>query len=438
MTLDCIVVGIDGSANAQRALAWAITLAEPTGARVVAVHALGLLDRLGGTPVPTAANRSDIESEFRDQWCAALDTAGVASERIAANGSPADVILAVAVAERADLVVVGERGTSTTPTRMLGSTSHRVLAGCDVPVLVVPEPRRCLSPRRRRPPHSRAGSRTGGSPTSSSPTAASCTCDRARSVTATPSSTSTRACRITPATCDSAAPTSSNRAGELESAATVDLDHHFSVGRGARRPDRGRGRVLPRRRRARRGGVRGGRQPAGSRARHDHARILAAAAREQGIHRFIAWVMASNSRMLRVFRTAGFEIQKTTGAGSVEITFDIEPTPGSVSAQQAREHAAEAQSIARLLCPKSIAGDRRQPSTGLDRSCRVPQSHRRRVRGSGVSGEPARPVRWPGVKAYPSVTDIPDQVDLAVILTPASTAIDVVQDCAAKGVAGWW
>lgn len=139
-----IVVGVDGSANAHRALEWAVGLARPVGARVTAVHALGLLDRIGATRVPAAANRDAIVEEFCTRWCAPLDTAGVEHERVVLDGPPADVILAAAAERGADLVVVGERGTGgqggTSGSVTLGSTSRRVIEGSDRPVLVVPEP----------------------------------------------------------------------------------------------------------------------------------------------------------------------------------------------------------------------------------------------------------------------------------------------------------
>lgn len=138
--LRCVVVGVDGSANARHALDWAIALAEPVRATVVAVHALGLLDRLGDERVPTAQHRDEIEAEFRDRWCGPLDGAGVAEARVARDGPPADVVLAVAEEHDADLVVVGERGIGGGPARVLGSTSRRVLEGADRPVLIVPAP----------------------------------------------------------------------------------------------------------------------------------------------------------------------------------------------------------------------------------------------------------------------------------------------------------
>jgi len=41
-----------------------------------------------------------------------------------------------------------------------------------------------------------------------------------------------------------------------------------------------------------------------------------------------------------------------------------------------------------------------------------------------------------GIKAYPSIKDVPDRVDLAVIITPAPTVPGVIAECAAAGVKG--
>ena len=134
-----IVVGVDGSENATHALDWAVAIARPHGARITAVHALGLLDRLAHERVATGTHREEITEEFARDWCAALDDAGVPDERIVVDGPPADVILTTAAERGADLVVVGERGTGGAAPE-LGSTSRRVLESATVPVLVVPRP----------------------------------------------------------------------------------------------------------------------------------------------------------------------------------------------------------------------------------------------------------------------------------------------------------
>ena len=145
---------------------------------------------------------------------------------------------------------------------------------------------------------------------------------------------------------------------------------------------------------------------------------LAAAALEQGIHQFVAWVLSGNQKMLKVFRSAGFEIHKTSDGGTVEITFDIAPTPGSIAARQAREHAAEASSIARLLRPRSIAviGANREPGS-------IGHAVFRNLIDGEFTG-PVYPVNShagsvAGVRAYQSVQEIPDRSTSRSSSTPA-------------------
>ncbi len=41
-----------------------------------------------------------------------------------------------------------------------------------------------------------------------------------------------------------------------------------------------------------------------------------------------------------------------------------------------------------------------------------------------------------GIRAYPSISDVPEQVDLAVIVTPAPTVPDLIEECVQNGVKG--
>src|SRR5664279_2313732 len=82
---------------------------------------------------------------------------------------------------------------------------------------------------------------------------------------------------------------------------------------------------------------------------------LAAAAQERGIRRFTAEVLSQNTKMLRVFIDAGYAVPREYDSGVVDLVFDIEPTEKSRAVMTAREHRAEARSIARLLSPRSIA-----------------------------------------------------------------------------------
>jgi len=136
-----IVVGADGSAEAREALRWTARLAGPWHAEVVVVHAVGLLEALDGRLVAAHHEQARIERVVADQWCTPLRGTGCSHRVVVRDGVPADVLRQVAVAEAADLVVVGSRGIGATPGLALGSTSLHLLQLAPCPVLVVTAPR---------------------------------------------------------------------------------------------------------------------------------------------------------------------------------------------------------------------------------------------------------------------------------------------------------
>lgn len=138
-----IVVGVDGSDNSRVAVEWAARLAAGLGARVVAVHALGLLERLepGAAPAPAEAHRAEIEQLFAEDWCEPLLAAGVEHRGDLRYGPPVQVMLDAAEEAGADMVVVGSRGRGASNSALLlGSTSSRLANTSPRPVLIVPLP----------------------------------------------------------------------------------------------------------------------------------------------------------------------------------------------------------------------------------------------------------------------------------------------------------
>lgn len=134
-----VVVGLDGSSNAQAALDVAADLARSLDAELAVFHALGLMTVIEGQHVPSEGRRDDIERLLRRDWCRSLQ--GDAMLRWRAEivyGSPADVLLNMGRELSASFVVVGSRGIG--GDRSLGSTSHHVVHNCDRPVVVVPHP----------------------------------------------------------------------------------------------------------------------------------------------------------------------------------------------------------------------------------------------------------------------------------------------------------
>jgi len=162
---------------------------------------------------------------------------------------------------------------------------------------------------------------------------------------------------------------------------------------------------------------------------------LAAAARERGIKRFVAEVLAENSRMVRVFTDAGYSAKYEYDSGVVHLTFPIAPTEQSRAVAFERERRAEARSIERMLTPGSVAviGASTDPK-------KIGHVVFANLMAYGFAG-PVYPVHPEarhigGVRAYPTVLDVPDDVDLAVVAVPAPGVIDVVEQCGHKGVRG--
>ncbi|MBO0731616.1 MAG: GNAT family N-acetyltransferase, partial [Acidimicrobiaceae bacterium] len=103
---------------------------------------------------------------------------------------------------------------------------------------------------------------------------------------------------------------------------------------------------------------------------------LAVVAREEGIARFVADTLPENTRMLRVFREAGFGDERRFSDGVVRVVFSITPTEASLAATEERDRHAVARSVHRLLHPRSVAvvgANRRRGTVGrllLDRLLR--------------------------------------------------------------------
>lgn len=133
-----VVVAADGSPAGTAAVHWAADLAHTVGARVLVVHAAGLIERASSASANEEAFEGDLRTRVEREWCAALRDRGVLYEVVVQPGPPVSTILDVAAG--ADLVVVGRRGTGSPDAPQLGSTSLQLVAESDVPVVVVARP----------------------------------------------------------------------------------------------------------------------------------------------------------------------------------------------------------------------------------------------------------------------------------------------------------
>ena len=162
---------------------------------------------------------------------------------------------------------------------------------------------------------------------------------------------------------------------------------------------------------------------------------LAAAAREHGIERFSAEVLPENRKMLTVFAEAGYEVKRKFDDGVVMLEFPIDPTDKSRAVMEAREHRAEARSLADLLAPGSVAvigASREWGSVGYTLLENIIEGGYR----GAVYGINPEALELAGMISHASLADVPGAVDLAVVAVPRKELRGVVEDCAANGVRG--
>ncbi len=158
-------------------------------------------------------------------------------------------------------------------------------------------------------------------------------------------------------------------------------------------------------------------------------------ARNNGVEGFRAFVLADNYAMTRVFRGAGYAMSRDLEEGVYTVDFPVVMTADVSEAAGAHEQRAVATSLLPVFYPKSVAivgASRDEHSIG--------GRLMRNILSARFSGTvyPVNPnaASVSSVKAYPTVSAVPDPVDLAIVVVPARHVLDVARDCAAKGVKG--
>lgn len=154
---------------------------------------------------------------------------------------------------------------------------------------------------------------------------------------------------------------------------------------------------------------------------------------QHGFTEFKAITHSGNKAMLEVFRHSGFPVTETFSDGFVTVEFSVLPGADSVARTELRDRLFTAASIRPFFKPQSVAviGASRNPSSigyrimeGLVLS---------RFQGCIYPVNPKAKVIC-SMRAYASVRDLPEAVDLAVIVVPRDLVMGAVDDCAARGV----
>jgi acetyltransferase len=162
---------------------------------------------------------------------------------------------------------------------------------------------------------------------------------------------------------------------------------------------------------------------------------LASIAREKGIHFFEAEVLAENKDMMNVLINSGFKMHRQMQGATYIGVLDLNPTETVEQKSFEREKISSIASLRAFLNPKSVAviGASRTPHTIGNYVFRnlIQQDFKGVVYPVNPNAEFIG-----AVKAYPSIKDIPGDVDLAIIIVPAEKVQMIAEDCARKGVKG--
>ena len=145
-----VVVGVDGSEHARRALRWAVDEARLRNWAVVAVHAYTVPPYLlAAEPVPLGVVPPDpallqqVETSAEKllaEEIEQVDTKDLDIEGRVVAGPPADALLTAA--REGDLLVAGSRGHGGFKGLLLGSVSQQLANHAPCPVVIVPPPER--------------------------------------------------------------------------------------------------------------------------------------------------------------------------------------------------------------------------------------------------------------------------------------------------------
>jgi nucleotide-binding universal stress UspA family protein len=145
-----IIVGVDGSENALRAVDRAAALAAGSGAELVLLTVAALPRLLDEDSLPESGADRSFKQEVRELLVdtrpeclePAQQRARQAGARlvqvIAATGDPVDELTAPAERLKASMLVVGRRGASRIAELLLGSVSKQLVQRSSCPVVVVP------------------------------------------------------------------------------------------------------------------------------------------------------------------------------------------------------------------------------------------------------------------------------------------------------------
>lgn len=132
-----IVVPLDGSEQAEHALAAAAKIARHADGTVTLLQVVGAGAARGGDAVPVHTGNRQAATAYLQRMRQHPELAGVSTEVVVRDGDPADQILRAAEQGGADLIVLSHRRHGAAAALFAGSIADAVMRRSSIPVLVL-------------------------------------------------------------------------------------------------------------------------------------------------------------------------------------------------------------------------------------------------------------------------------------------------------------
>jgi acyl-CoA synthetase (NDP forming)/GNAT superfamily N-acetyltransferase len=166
---------------------------------------------------------------------------------------------------------------------------------------------------------------------------------------------------------------------------------------------------------------------------------LVSIARQHHVRGFTATTLAENVAMLRIFADAGLPVHKESYGGAVDVTIELPTSSGDstlsdyLEAVERRESRADVASLRHLFTPACVAvigASRRPGSVGARLLSNIVAGG---FRGRVIPVNPHAD-SLAGLPCVAKADDLPDGVDLAIVVVPADAVGEVAEQCGRRGV----
>jgi nucleotide-binding universal stress UspA family protein len=132
-----ILVAVDGSSHAEKAFEYASYLAKICGSGLLIAHVLEEFVTVGHSILKELEQR-DLEMLQKYKSRAKESAASISIDVIESRGNDvAEEILRIADKQKADTIVVGDRGVKASKEFLMGSTSYKITHYAKCPVIIV-------------------------------------------------------------------------------------------------------------------------------------------------------------------------------------------------------------------------------------------------------------------------------------------------------------